>query len=60
MKFPIQARPVARQTNRSRQGGTGLTATGGIECSLCHLACDAISNPLARQACHIACDEAVC
>jgi hypothetical protein len=51
MKFPIQARPVARQTSQSRLGQTGVTASGGFECSLCHLACDAISNPLAKQAC---------
>jgi len=32
----------------------------GIECQLCHIACEAIGNPLAKQACHIACDQAVC
>lgn len=59
MKFPIQARPVARQTNRARLGMAGVNASG-IECQLCHLACEAIGNPLAKQACHIACDQAVC
>lgn len=59
MKFPIQARPVARQTNHHRLVQGGLTASG-IECSLCRLACEAISNPLAKQACLIACDQTVC
>jgi hypothetical protein len=59
MKFPIQAKPVARQMSQSRLRQTGLTASG-IECSLCHLACEAISNPLAKQACHIACDQTIC
>lgn len=59
MTFPIQAKPVARQPSHNRLGQGGLSASG-IECSLCHLACEAISNPLAKQACHIACDQAVC
>ncbi|MEP9386555.1 hypothetical protein [Mesorhizobium sp. KR9-304] len=60
MNFPNQAVPVARQSNKSRSASGGLTPSAGIECQLCHLACEAIGNPLAKQACHIACDQAVC
>ena len=59
MKFPIQARPVARQSSHANLASAGVTASG-IECQLCHLACDAIGNPLAKQACHIACDQTIC
>jgi hypothetical protein len=59
MKFPIQAKPIARQATKARLSMTGVKASG-IECQLCHIACEAIGNPLAKQACHIACDQAVC
>jgi hypothetical protein len=59
MKFPIQARPVARQANKARLSMTGVNASG-IECQLCHLAWEAIGDPIGKQACHIACDKLAC
>lgn len=58
MKFPMQALPIARQS-AARVAPRGLLPSS-IQCSLCHLACEQISNPLAKQACHIACDQTVC
>jgi len=51
--------PVLRSARSISQAGR-VTASGQLECSLCHLASNQISDPLARQACHIACQAAVC
>jgi len=60
MKFPIQAKPVARQASNTRMTATGVVASGGIECQLCHAACNAIGDPIGKAACHIACDQLAC
>jgi ferredoxin-like protein FixX len=51
--------PVSRASSHS-SGSSRVTASGGLECSLCHLACEAIGDPVGKQACHIACDQLVC
>jgi hypothetical protein len=51
--------PVVRGASHS-PGIAGVVASGGLECSLCHLACDAIGDAAGRAACHIACEQLVC
>lgn len=51
--------PVLRSALSASQAGR-VTASGALECSLCHLACNQIPDPLGQQACHIACQAAVC
>ena len=59
MKFPIQAKPVARQASKSSLTSAGVTPSS-IQCSLCHMACDQIRDGAARAACHMACEHTVC
>lgn len=53
---------VAMIDRRYSVGPTQKTAkmSGGIQCDLCHLACNQISDYNARAACHIACNISVC
>jgi hypothetical protein len=52
-----EMRAVAR-TASSSPAQRGVSASGGgIECQLCHIACDQFGGgPL----CHLACDQTVC
>jgi hypothetical protein len=60
MRLPSQARPVARNVSRGKIRIGEMGPSGGVECSLCHLACSQIPDPLGQQLCHIACEQAVC
>jgi hypothetical protein len=48
--MPIMRRAAAMPAAR------GVTASDPFGCSLCHTACNAISDPVLRQACHLACN----
>ncbi|MEQ1951196.1 hypothetical protein [Mesorhizobium sp. CN2-181] len=58
MKFPNQARPVARGYNRSRDLSAGVNPSG-IACDICRIGCQALPEP-ARSLCLLACDNTVC
>ena len=58
MKFPNQARPVARGYNRSLDRSAGVNPSG-IVCDLCKTACNELSG-IAKTLCLLACDNTVC
>lgn len=59
MRLPTQATPVSRSVTAAPYRRSALPS-GGIACTLCHTACNQISDPIARAACNLACDNTVC
>jgi len=51
--------PVMRGANYGRSRNA-VTASGGIECDLCHFGCNLLPSGPAQAACHIACNATVC
>lgn len=52
-------KPVARYRSSAAVVG-GTVVASGIECDLCHIACEQLGDPAAKAACHLACNYTVC
>lgn len=57
MRIPMQSMPVGNQLNYNAT--TNGVDESGIACTLCKLACNALSGT-AKTLCLLACDKTVC